>query len=245
MSDHQQVVSGTNRDILAAHDVEFGRRLEGSNDNTEATSPNVLVPQSKPGFTTDIDKFPRLFRKKPRHGHSNKIDGNIDGNALSFEEENVSTTTSSSDYTISPREAKSIHVLRFAVLFVWLAAACCVSYGAYWYTRRSEFHEFEIQYRVEAENIVESLHTTMDKRLGAVNTLATALTMYAKCSNSTFPFVTMPDFVVPGSNARILADAAIVQWLPLMTDETRKEWEDYAYANRHQADEELIKDQEF
>jgi signal transduction histidine kinase/CheY-like chemotaxis protein len=237
MSDHQQLSDRNGEMIDVDEDDIESRRKQGSSDSTKATWPDAVPQREKPSFSAG-NLLPRFFRKKqgPR---SNRSDRNVDPAVL---EEDVSTI--SSEY-LSPRESMPICVLRFAVLFVWLAAACCVSYGVYWYTKRSAFHEFEIQYQADAEKIVESFHATLDKRLGAINTLATALTMYAKCSNHTFPFVTMPDFVVSGSNTRILADAAIVHWLPLVTEETREEWEEYAYANRHQVDEELAKDQAF
>jgi signal transduction histidine kinase/CheY-like chemotaxis protein len=138
---------------------------------------------------------------------------------------------------LSPQETKPIAVLRLAVVITWLLAAIIMSYWVYVSAVANQFQYFQSQCQVDTEKILESFHLTIDKRLAAANALATSVTMYAKYSNSTFPFVTMPDFVVPGSNTRILADALDVTWLPLVTDETRDEWEQYAYENRHHADE--------
>jgi hypothetical protein len=66
------------------------------------------------------------------------------------------------------------------------------------------------------------------RRLGAINSMATAITSYALDTKQTFPFVTIPHFEIRGSDLRIQADAAIILWTPLVTDETRVAWEDYA-----------------
>jgi hypothetical protein len=80
------------------------------------------------------------------------------------------------------------------------------------------------------------------RRLGAINSMATTITSYALDTNQTFPFVTIPHFEIRGSDLRVQANAAIIRWMPLVTDETRVAWEDYALANRHHVDKSFEED---
>jgi hypothetical protein len=65
-------------------------------------------------------------------------------------------------------------------------------------------------------------------------------TSYSLDSKQTFPLVTIPDFEIRGSDIRVQADAACIFWMPLVTDETRVAWEEYALASRSQIDEAFL-----
>jgi hypothetical protein len=64
--------------------------------------------------------------------------------------------------------------------------------------------------------------------------MATAITSYSIDTHHAFPFVTVPNFGLQGSDLRIAADATMIVWMPLVTDENRAPWEEYALANRTQ-----------
>ena len=49
-------------------------------------------------------------------------------------------------------------------------------------------------------------------------------------------FVTLPFFAIKGAHFRIQANSADFHWTPLVTDETREEWEKYAHENRFHKD---------
>ena len=108
------------------------------------------------------------------------------------------------DYKPPIEFQRPIQYLRFAVLIVWLAAACCVSYGVYWHTRNTDYKEFELEYKVNAMKILDSFYATLDIRLGAINTLATAITSYAKYkTHDTYLSVSK------SNNSPLWADAAL------------------------------------
>jgi hypothetical protein len=72
--------------------------------------------------------------------------------------------------------------------------------------------------------------------------MATAITSYALDTKQAFPFVTVPNFEIRGSDLRVQADSLTVQWMPLVTDETRTAWEEYTLTNRAQIDEAFEQD---
>jgi hypothetical protein len=144
--------------------------------------------------------------------------------------------------TLARKETKAVNALRALVLVLLLLTATITSVGVYLQISNEEKHDFEVEYQANAERIIESFHDAVVRRLGAINSMATAITSYTLDTKQTFPFVTIPHFEIRGSDLRVQADAAIIHWTPLVTDETRVAWEDYALAERYQIDESFQKD---
>jgi hypothetical protein len=147
------------------------------------------------------------------------------------------------DYkALARRETKAVNMLRALVLVLLFVAATITSVGVYLYTSNDETQKFESGYQANAQRIVESFHDAVERRLGAINSMATAITSYSLDTKQTFPFVTIPDFEKRGSDLRVQADAPSIFWAPLVTDETRVAWEEYALTNRFQIDESFRED---
>jgi hypothetical protein len=144
--------------------------------------------------------------------------------------------------TVARRETKAVNVLRALVLVLLLVTATLASVGVYFYTSNHEKQEFEADYTANAHRIVGSFHDAVERRLGAINSMATAITSYALDTKQTFPFVTVPNFEIRGSDLRVQADSLTVQWMPLVTDETRTAWEAYSLTNRAQVDDAFEQD---
>jgi hypothetical protein len=148
------------------------------------------------------------------------------------------------DYkTLARTETKIVNVLRALVLLLLLVTATLTSIGVYRYTSNDEKQNFEVAYQANAERIIKSFHDAVVGRLEAINSMATAITSYALDTKQTFPLVTIPHFEIKGSDLRVQADAAIVHWMPLVTDDTRVAWEEYALINRFQMDEAFLVDE--
>jgi hypothetical protein len=147
------------------------------------------------------------------------------------------------DYkTLAKSETKAVGVLRVLVLVLLFVTATITSVGVYLYTSNDETQKFESGYQANAQRIIESFHDAVERRLGAINSMATAITSHSLDTKQTFPFVTIPDFEVRGSDLRVQADAASISWMPLVTDETRVAWEEYALTNRFQIEETFLQD---
>jgi hypothetical protein len=140
------------------------------------------------------------------------------------------------------RETKAVHVLRVLVLALLFVTATLASAGVFFYTSNDEKQKFESGYQANAHRIIESLNDAMERQLGAINSMATSITSYSIDSKQTFPFVTIPNFEIRGSDLRAQADATGILWMPLVTDETRVAWEEYALASRSQIDEAFQED---
>jgi hypothetical protein len=92
-------------------------------------------------------------------------------------------------------------------------------------------NEFELQAVGYSERIVDAFQSSVESRLGALETLAAALTSHSLSSGNKFPNVTLPNWEIHSANTRILAETLAMLWTPLVTDENREGWEAYAAAN--------------
>lgn len=138
---------------------------------------------------------------------------------------------------LAAKETRFINILRIVTLILLLSIATLASLMVYTYTANYETTQFENDFKTNAQHIIDRFHDFMDSHLGAINALADTITSHAISAGEEFPRVTLPNFAVHGSNTRIQADAFVIQWSPLVTDENRLEWEEYALANRFQLSE--------
>jgi hypothetical protein len=172
-------------------------------------------------------------QEPPLPGSSGIEESRAEGNLGKCAKEECEQT----DYEILTRsETKAVHVLRVLVLVLIFITATLTSTGVYFYTSNDEKQKFEADFQANAERIIESFHYAVERRLGAINSMATSITSYALDANKTFPLVTIPNFEIRGSDLRAQADATGIHWMPLVTDETRVAWEEYALASRSQID---------
>lgn len=142
--------------------------------------------------------------------------------------------------TLARNESRAVFWLRIAVLGLLFCTAALVSSGVYWYATSDEQDEFEQAFAIHAQKILENLKDAFDQKAGAVGALACTITnthiMERRYGNLGFPFMTIPNFEVLANNVRVQADALAVVYAPLVSDEQRLEWEEYALENRGQVD---------
>jgi hypothetical protein len=134
--------------------------------------------------------------------------------------------------TLGRKESRAVSVLRVIVIAVIASAAIIVSSCVFIYTRNDEEESFETQFAAHSNRIVESFHDSIEANLGAIDALSVLTTSFALSTGATFPNVTIPNFEAIGASSRILADALLIFWMPLVTDETRKGWEEYSVLNQ-------------
>ena len=85
----------------------------------------------------------------------------------------------------------------------------------------------------------------MERKLVAVGGLSTSITNYALSNDLSFPNVTIENWETVAVQTRIQADGIVVEWMPLVTDETREGWEEYAENHKSWQDEMFQAETEF
>jgi hypothetical protein len=133
--------------------------------------------------------------------------------------------------TLGKRETRAIFFLRLLVMVVFVLLAVSSSMSVFFYVQNSEEDQFQSEFGVHADKVIESFNLAIERKLSAIDSLSVAITSHAISSGSTFPNVTVPHFEYKGSNTRIIGDTVMAFYMPLVTDETREGWEAYSREN--------------
>jgi hypothetical protein len=133
---------------------------------------------------------------------------------------------------IGRRESQKVKTLRVLLILVLFIAAVAVSATIYVLTTGAEEEEFETKFGGVAAKVLESFTEIIGERLSAVSSLGASATSFALAQNMTWPFVTLNDFSYRTQGTMDLADCLLVEFLHVVTDETRAEWEAYSVANQ-------------
>ena len=88
------------------------------------------------------------------------------------------------------------------------------------------------QYYVHASSIADVTKIQIQAASDGLDDLATEVTSYAEISNSTFPFVTMPNFEVNAHNARRQSSVEVIFLNHMVTAATKQAYE--MYTLKHQ-----------
>ncbi|CAB9515748.1 Receptor-type guanylate cyclase gcy [Seminavis robusta] len=136
--------------------------------------------------------------------------------------------------TLAAKENRAVLMLRILVMTLLAVATAVVLAGVYTFSSQAEEKGFEDGFAIHAAQLTNTFGSIIESKLVAIGTFSNAITSYAMATESEFPFVTLPDFAVRGSDVRLLADAINLIWCPLVTDDNRLAWEEYAFSNRYQ-----------
>lgn len=123
---------------------------------------------------------------------------------------------------------KAVSRLRLLAFLVLLVTAMIVCIGVFWYTYQDEQADFEYIFESSAQRVMQSFHDSVCRLLVGMDALSVAITSYALDTNATFPFVTVPHMELRGASTRILTKSVATNYVPLVSDEDRLEWEAYA-----------------
>lgn len=173
---------------------------------------------------------------------SGELDSHRSGSVSGASETTGSMPSSSNDVSrevkgseepagIAQEENKNVFRLRLLVISVLVASTIGVAVGVFLYVSGAEQSDFESQFEDDADKVLESIGTTLALTLGSVDAFLVALVSYARDTNSTWPFVTYPDYGVRMAKLRTLSKAILASQYQLVTAEQRAEWEAYSVAN--------------
>ncbi|CAB9505094.1 Receptor-type guanylate cyclase gcy [Seminavis robusta] len=163
------------------------------------------------------------------------VHSNIDTSAHQQDDDNVVGTKNlqkEERETLARRESQAVGCIRIVVYLVVLMVAISVSLVVYFYTKSDQQQDFETQFAAFAAKVAESFYDSVERKMGAIATFSTTITSYAVNTGATFPNITVPDFELRGAHTRIQAAGVILYFFPLVRDQDRAGWEEYAANNR-------------
>jgi hypothetical protein len=133
--------------------------------------------------------------------------------------------------SIAKKDTTAACQLRVLMVTLFLVMSVFVPVIIFVTTRDNEQESFESEFDALATKVVDSFDFNMARKLGAIDSLDISITSYAVGTNSTFPFVTLPDFDLRAANTLALADTFSVLFVPLVTQANRAKWETYSVEN--------------
>jgi hypothetical protein len=129
--------------------------------------------------------------------------------------------------------------IRLLVVLVLVVSTVTVAVLVFYYIDKQEDTAFEESFVSDANKVLVSLGSKLDLTMGALDSFVVGLASYAKESNSTWPFVTLPDYAVKAKKTKNLSNAVVVSFYPLVTNETRLDWEAYTGPNNYWVNESI------
>jgi hypothetical protein len=186
-------------------------------------------------FARVSKEFPKMNASKvtfsddvaPFQLDSNQDDGKDDRSS----ETSVSSYKEGSkepNETLAGKETTLVFRLRVLVILALLSASIAVSAVVYKITSDGEQDEFESQFSGGASKILSSFEDIVKEKIAAVGSLAVAATIYTANNNITWPFVALDSFPERAAVAKSLSDAIFIGMYPVVYDENRVAWEEFA-----------------
>jgi hypothetical protein len=133
--------------------------------------------------------------------------------------------------SIAKKDTTAACLMRVLVIALFIFMSVFVPIVIFLTARNNEQENFESEFDALATKVVDSFEFNVARKLGAIDSLDISITSYAVGTNSTFPFVTLPDFDLRAANTLALADTLSVAFVPLVTQANRAEWESYSVDN--------------
>ncbi|KAG7359347.1 adenylate/guanylate cyclase, partial [Nitzschia inconspicua] len=129
--------------------------------------------------------------------------------------------------SIAHTENKAVLRWKIVMILVLLASTIGVAIAVFYYVSNEEEAAFEAAFIDNSKKVFEAIGDSLDVKLAAVDIFVTSIVSYAKYSNKTWPFVTLPHFAEKASKVRGLSHAmAITQMQVVWNDDDRRMWED-------------------
>jgi hypothetical protein len=126
--------------------------------------------------------------------------------------------------------------LRILMMVLFLSICIYVPIVVFTSGQVSEQESFENRFEALATKAVRSFESNIARKLAAIDSLDISFTSYAVGSNSTQPFVTMPDFDLNAANTLSLAETFSIMVLPRIEASEREKWETYSVDNQEWID---------
>ncbi|KAL7562125.1 hypothetical protein ACA910_019867 [Epithemia clementina (nom. ined.)] len=140
---------------------------------------------------------------------------------------------------IAQNESRAVSLVRFLVFFLLIAITAGVAVGVYFYVSNAETKSFEDEFRDSSDKAFDAIGSALDNSLGASDNLMGSAVSHQLFTNSSWPFVTVPNFAVKAQKILTLSRASVIGFYPKVTDADRTEWEEYALENQGWIDESL------
>jgi hypothetical protein len=136
------------------------------------------------------------------------------------------------DQALGTHETRAVSWIR-AVVFLTIAVVAVAVCGLmYSFASQSEEDSFQSAFADQSSKVVDAFKTNARRRIKAIDSLSQAYTSHALDTQAKWPLVTLPDYERRASTVMDLAEVVAMFMFPIVTNETREAWEEYALENQ-------------
>ena len=150
---------------------------------------------------------------------------------------NATNTAATTTTDLAREETAAVSRLRGVILLVLVVAAAMVAGAVYVNTRKTQVQNFATAFQDASQQLVQAF--SIQQRLESMDALAADMVMYAAAAaaaaanndnknTTTWPAVTMQDFARRAMSTARLMDVSRVWWLPIVEEQKRNLWENFA-----------------
>ena len=143
------------------------------------------------------------------------------------------------DSKTTKREGQRVTFLKLLVLGILVLSATIIAVVVYLYITNNEEKQFITKFHNDANKVLESIGSSFDRTLGAMNSVAVILVSNAHNQGHKWPFVTLPDFALHASKLIPLTDGLFLSVLPIVAPSEKRKWEQYAWRKDYWVNESL------
>lgn len=129
-------------------------------------------------------------------------------------------------------ESKRVFYTRFLMLLVLVSVATAVSVIVYLSSHDAEQAAFESSFEVVATKLASEFTGGANRRIVAIESFAHQITSHAIATNSSWPNVVLPDYERRAKYILELSQVLSVIFLPIVTNETLRSWEEFSVENQ-------------
>jgi hypothetical protein len=212
---------------------------------TQKKKASKLTAQETTDMAFGTTSTPESFQQGMPEEAAEQRHGPEDGSIVSsYYGSDMAEPSKKEEKQLANKETKVVGRLKIVVLLVLMFSAVGVALSVFFYVRNSELDAFEESFNSDGVKVLSSLGANLDLTMEAMDSFAVSILSYARETNQTWPFVTIPDFAIRAGKLLTLSSAFYVNTYPLIyNQDQRKEWEEYT-ASHNQWLEESIEIQE-
>jgi hypothetical protein len=139
--------------------------------------------------------------------------------------------TTALDNIIAHKESQEVRRYKMMVFLIILGTSVVVAACVHCFIKRSERIQFEDHFKESAAIVLEGIGNSIARTLIPLDSLAVSIVSYARASNNTWPYVTLPNYALRMAKTMPLTDAMVIQTMPIIQPEQKAEWE--LYGSQH------------
>jgi uncharacterized protein YejL (UPF0352 family) len=151
-------------------------------------------------------------------------DSSLDDNTPKEMDESI---TDDGNRVIAAKETREVRQVKCVVLLVvFMSVLGCLA--VFSYSKRLEQSQFEKSFYSDGNKVLESLQSSIERSLVALDNLAMNIITVSRVSNQSFPFVAVPDFGKHVATVAPIVGSHTTSYAPLVRLSERREWENFA-----------------